>query len=609
MTTPVPVVAIEQAWPGRRSDLSAEVPSLPVAERLADRRALVLVAAAERYATHERFGLGVWLLVHGPTYVEGGVVVPDDRPDVAGLMARWCQRQSPTLGVSTLSEFFNWKDGPFRTYVYTGRGFLVSADLGRTLGLCCEHWSEARGRTTRNGEHFWEEGFTLWLPTWSKEAERHDGRREPRSVSSHLPPIRVKTAGVHGYFAEFRSPPGGARFGIRNDDGSPYRGRFRDVVPGAFTLDGIDSHRLGDHCDAFGLSAVDVPAAVALDETGATVLLEAAHATWKLALRVDDEGAKWLTTAEDREREQLRLDLSRLQSPGGLATAIFRRAGVAPLLAKYAKPSDDDLDRWTSAHFGGWQTAEGAGSGLSRCVDVDQVAAYPTNARLLGAWRYCTAEQLVERDVTDQVRALVSRVARGDFDPLFDPATFGPDGLGCTLCELRPDGDLLPIEASEPGRRTGGYAIRPVFSDLRLARSVYDVLRSALSTRRPPEVVGATTLRPVGRQTGLRRRLPLYEGLVVDLEVDDPIAALVRLRDAARSDGDERRARSLRVLVNAMAYGNFARLDQVRRRVDGRYVLRERPADYTFPPLAASVTALTRLFVALAEQLVSGGGQ
>ena len=132
-----------------------------------------------------------------------------------------------------------------------------------------------------------------------------------------------------------------------------------------------------------------------------------------------------------------------------------------------------------------------------------------------------------------------------------------------------------------------------MYSELPLApRSVYDVLLSALRTGRVPEVVAATGLRPVGRQPGLRHRLHLYDGLVVDLDHDDPVAALVRLRQRAKADRDDRLAAALRVLVNAMAYGNFARLDQVRCREKGRLVLRERPAAYTFPPLAVSVTAL-----------------
>jgi hypothetical protein len=244
---------------------------------------------------------------------------------------------------------------------------------------------------------------------------------------------------------------------------------------------------------------------------------------------------------------------------------------------------------------------------MSRCVDSDQIAAYPTNAGLLGAWRYCSAAQLVESDVTEQVRALASRVAGGDVSALFDRATFGPDGLGCTLCEVRCDDDELPIEIAERDHPAGGFDIRPVHSDMLLARSVYDVLLSALRTGRSPDVGLAVGLRPIGRQLGIRRRLHLYDGLVIDLEADDPIAALVRLRQRAKKDGNDHLAAALRVLVNAMAYGNFARLDQVRRWEEGVLVLRERPADYTFPPLAASVTALTRLHVGLAEYLVTGG--
>jgi hypothetical protein len=284
MRVPVEVVAVEQAWPGRRADLSPVPPRVPVAERFIDWRALVLVVAAIRYASDERFGLGVWLAVNGPTYVAGGLIRPDDRSDVATSLACWCERQSPALSLSTLSGFFDWRTGRFRRDVYSGRAWLVGADIGRALGLVCD-WTPARGDR-------WRDGFTFWPPTWSTLVERKDGRTVRRSVSPNIPPIRVKVAASHGYFVEFGRPPGGPPCGKRNADGTHYRGRFLDVVPAAFgVLDGIDSYRLGDHLAACGVAPVDVPAAVTLDKSGADELLTIAHAIWRLALTLDAEVA------------------------------------------------------------------------------------------------------------------------------------------------------------------------------------------------------------------------------------------------------------------------------------------------------------------------------
>jgi len=311
----------------------------------------------------------------------------------------------------------------------------------------------------------------------------------------------------------------------------------------------------------------------------------------------------WLQDPEDRALDEARLDLRSLFSPSGLDAAILRRAGVAPLVAKYEVPSDEALADWAAAHFGGWQTSEAAGAGVFRAVDVDEVLAYATNFGLLGGWSYCTAATLVEEDARDHVVAMTRRLARGDVAFLFDRTTYAPSSLGCTLCGVRADGDELPIEVDKPGHRDGGYRIRPVVAPAPLFRSVYDVLLSALRTKRVPEVVSATRLVPTGRQARLRRSLPLFGDLVIDLRHDDPIRALMRLRSEAKASGDARLAGLCRVAVNALCYGNFGRLDQVQTRVGRRLVRAERHGEYAFPPLAASVPALTRLLVGLAEHL------
>ena len=281
MDTPQPVVALEQGFPGRRADLPASAPRSRRAERLLDRRLHVLVVAAERGGVVERFGLGVALRANGPTFLGASLLVAS-KAAVTHQLEAWCAAQSPPLAIATLAEHFDWRSGTFRADVYSGGGFLVGADLGRSLGLVCE-WTAATGR--------WSGGFSLWPRTWSREVERRGGRRSRESRSPHLPPIRITTAGAHGYLIEFARPPGGRGTGKRNADGSHYRGRFLDVVPAAFGLDGIDSDRLGDHLIAFGLPAAEVPSAVACDEKGAAELYDAARAILALAYRLDAEVA------------------------------------------------------------------------------------------------------------------------------------------------------------------------------------------------------------------------------------------------------------------------------------------------------------------------------
>src|SRR5580658_7584867 len=120
---------------------------------------------------------------------------------------------------------------------------------------------------------------------------------------------------------------------------------------------------------------------------------------------------RWLQSAEDVARGQARVDLRTIQSPSGLATALFRRAGVAPLLAKYDVPSNAALVGWNSANFGGWQSAEWAGAGALRAADVDEVSAYARNFGLVGGWAYCAGAELVEEDALPDVLAFVEQLA------------------------------------------------------------------------------------------------------------------------------------------------------------------------------------------------------
>jgi len=118
--------------------------------------------------------------------------------------------------------------------------------------------------------------------------------------------------------------------------------------------------------------------------------------------------------------------------------------------------------------------------------------------------------------------------------------------------------------------------MRPLRSPVALPSTWPGAVLAALRSGRVPRVLSATTLDLVTQQEGPRSRWPLYEGRSVHLG-EDPAVALVRLdpvfgwRDGARSSG------------------------------------RSRSSSPT-PPVAATVTADTRLVVGPAEHLVQCAG-
>jgi hypothetical protein len=577
-------------------------------DRLGDRSGLILVVAAERYASEERFGLGAFLSITEQSVHGAGLVVPDDLPKraVEALQA-WCASHFVNTPAGprpweclALSDLFDYRTGVFTRRVYCGAGWFITADLGRTLGLVAEvptagtEWGVPRG-------NFWRGGIKLHLPTWAEPDQREGRGGVLDPVSPHRPPLRIKTAGAHGYFAQFARAPGGPGTGKRNPDGTAYRGRFLDVVQAAYVFDGVDSGDLGDHLEAFGFDRLDLPAAVTLDAEGAEQIAGLVEAVRSLVIVLDEEASKWFTTSGDRARGYGRVDLGGLVSPAGLAAEIPRKAGMTPPLLKFRVPTDLELSCWIAAHRGGWLSAEMAGKGLFPAADVDVHSAYPAFAALLGWWRLKLAAQLRRQDKTEELRTLCAEVAAGDVSAFFDRRTWRH--FGFTICEVVCDGEPWPVEAPDESYPQGHSGVRTVRCPVPLPFTWPDVVLAALLSGRVPHIVSATRLVPVGRQPNPRDRYPLYDGLVLGID-DDPAVALVRLRDKAKERGDVRLAAQLRVVVNTLCYGNPVRLDLGYRQEGRRRVVTETAAEWTFPPIAATVTAASRLALGVAEKLL-----
>jgi hypothetical protein len=600
-----------QSWPGR-DGLRERVRRRRPYDRLGDRSGIVFAAAAERYVADDHFGLGAYLLIGGPggrSVFGAGLVLPDDRPELAAELAGFLAQHAVDTPAGpkqwrchTLREFFDYKTGVFTKRVYEGAGWLVTADLGRTLGLIAEAWTPARA-TGRSA--FWRGGFKLYPPTWSKLDTRkeHEGRLD--SVSPHRPALRVKPAGAHGWIAQFARAPGGKGAGKRNPDGSPYRGRFLDVVQLAHMLDGIDSSELGGHLEAFGFENLELPAAMIPDEQGAATMLRLVTGVHALALTLDEEATRWLTTPDDRARGLGRIDLCGLVSPAGLASAIVHKSGVRPPLLKFPKLADEDLKAWMAAHRGGWLSAELAGDSPFPAVDIDVHSAYPVLASLLGWWRLMTAARLRRQDKTDALRALCVEAAAGNVSRLLDSQTWRR--FGFTLCEVVCQGETWPVESPDGDYPEGHSAMRPVRSSMPLSFTWPDVVLAALLSGRVPKILSAVQLVPIGRQEGLRTVYPLYGGRILGID-DDPAVALVRLRDRAKETGDMRLAAQLRVVVNSLVYGNPVRLDQIRHGTSRCPELTEQPAEWTFPPIAVTVTSASRLLLGITEHLLTPYG-
>jgi len=238
-------------------------------------------------------------------------------------------------------------------------------------------------------------------------------------------------------------------------------------------------------------------------------------------------------------------------------------------------------------------------------ADIDTRSAYPAAFSLLGCWDIIRAAELREVNASDEILPVAAAAAEGDFAPLLDPASYLR--LGLCLGEACFDGEYGPVEL--PGQRDQipSFHIAHLRPDVPLPVTGYDLILSALLSGRVPKSSAWVRLEPSG--TERIYPLPLRDGFTVQRD-GDPVAAGVRLRSTVKDAGDKRLPVQLRVLLNAMAWGVTARLDQ--QRVSGgrgrARRLVETPSTWTWPPIASTVPSVVRMWLAMVDRMVTDAG-
>jgi hypothetical protein len=266
-----------RGWPGLGSYQAPRVPAADV-PRLGERNDLVLVAAGAAGKTPERFGLGAFYEIAGPSVVCAGIIVADDASsDQVQAVRAWAQA-NPIDGlggpvpwsVLTLSEFYDPRSGPFVRRAYSGAGWCIGADLGRVFGLAAEHYGARMGR---NGD-----SFEVWLPGWGKEHERGCWKR----ISPHRPSLRLTSRRVGWHIAFGPCERGQGKY----HKGTLWRGAFLDVLTVAYALDADRGASFSEHCASLGLTASDLPVTVTIDGDGAAQMAAAVDAVHRFMLTI-----------------------------------------------------------------------------------------------------------------------------------------------------------------------------------------------------------------------------------------------------------------------------------------------------------------------------------
>lgn len=560
--------------------------------------------------------------------IEEGLAYPDDLPrrdrgayrrlrayvrTHGSATVGWASRAGQTRPEITLMPVSQFLDERVYALCFRRRVALVGHNLPFDVGRLARHWSAARP------VHRGAVSLSLWGGS-VRGRDRPALRAKRRSGSwddgPGRPRCRVQHIDRHGALMSWTAPTPGTG---SEDRGRHWRGRFLDTHTLAYALSGEDLS-LAAACARFGIEADKVPCTFGrLDGRLVDHVRADVAATAAVADRLLDLAGRW---ARRHNGQPVVLDPARLHSPAGLADALLDALGVTPISDRLR---DGALDRagvlavGMQALYGGRAEVRVVGQRVP-VLPVDWGAMYPSVSVLLGVARHWRAARIVTEDATGLVRDLLAPC--GLAEQLRRPATW--KRLGLTFIELEPGGEPWPrrVRDSETGEWRLGVG------PLRYAGWLWfawpDVAAATLATGRLPRIRRAVRLVPRGTADGLRP-VRFASGARLDLAADaDPFATLVAARRQLESFGDDALARGSKVAANALAHGLPSRVDRERYarpkplratvaagpddRIETRLHHVEAAGPWTFPPVAAVVTAGARLMLAMLEHALIDAG-
>jgi hypothetical protein len=249
-------------------------------------------------------------------------------------------------------------------------------------------------------------------------------------------------------------------------------------------------------------------------------------------------------------------------------------------------------------------------------VYTDFTSQYPTVNTLLGLWSLLIAEKVRVRDVTQEVQALLQSLT---VDRLLDQRTWPKLAF---FALVQPDGDILPVRTvygdGQSGNQTN-IGLNPLTSDKPIWFVGPDIVGSTLLKGRPPKILRAIRIEPVGIQREMK-------SVVLGTGSIDPYRD-----DFFRKVIEERKGKQktdplyyfLKILANAGCYGIYAEVNKLQvGKNDAKKIgifsgdlsgtertcVMEVPGPWYFPPVASLITAGGRLLLAMLERMVADAG-
>jgi hypothetical protein len=249
-------------------------------------------------------------------------------------------------------------------------------------------------------------------------------------------------------------------------------------------------------------------------------------------------------------------DLSpeRAYSAASIAKAFLKTMGVIPPERKFQL---DERTKGTcmQSYYGGRAEIRIRQTPVP-VVYTDFTSQYPTVNTLLGLWSLLTAEEVRVRDVTQEVRALLQSLSP---DQLLDQRTWPKLAF---FAMIQPDDDMLPVRTiygdGQSGNQTN-IGLNPLTSGKPICFAGPDVVGSTLLKGRPPKILRAIRIEPVGIQKEMKS-VVLGTGSI-DPYRDDFFRKVIEERKGKKKT--DPLYYFLKILANAGCYGIYAEVNKL----------------------------------------------
>jgi len=425
--------------------------------------------------------------------------------------------------------------------------------------------------------------------------------------SAYEPRIRIRHLNPRLSFMGYTAPnPGEARSSKRRGDSiPPERGVFIDtrtlasaLLSGGFSLERL-TRTLKTPTQKTGTSEHGRPLTFEyLDYARADVT-----ATWECFRALSDRYATFGLAAP----------LHSILSEAGLGKALLDDMGIKI----HANNDPAKIARSFHSYFGG-RTEVRIRRQMTRVVQTDFMAMYPSVCTLMGLWKFVIASSVIERDSTRETKAALDAASPCDWQ-----SRDSWRGL-TTLVRVRCARDMFPTRSYYQGEQHASIDLNFLTERTPLWFTYADCLAAKFLTGKTPEILEAVTFEPGAPQKDLRT-INLLGRLSINPYQNDPFRELVVMREqerlrAASAPDAEREAinefrQLLKILVNSTSYGIFVQVnvhDEERKvwrlvHVHGedpfpaRISKTETPGPYFHPLLGTLITGAARLMLALAQ--------